>query len=105
MTMATIHDLHRSSRARMGEREAQDTARAHLRESRSLPDIAAEWWCEQEPADLFCHEMQMVADAVLNQPDDLADHARRFRITAYLDSAECERDVDDMAAGAKEWPR
>lgn len=105
MTLATIHDLHRSSRARMSEREAQDAARAHLEQCRSLPDITDEWWGEQEPADLFCHEIQMVADAILNQPDDLADHARRFRRTAYLDSAECETLIDDMAAGAKEWPR
>ncbi len=115
MTMATIHDLHRSSRARMGEREAQDAARAHLEQCRSLddrdgePGIVAEWRDE-----LSSERFASLSIKMLNRYGDIramgvivdaASFFADFWRTAYLDSAECETLIDDMAADAKEWPR
>lgn len=106
MTPVTV--LHRNSRVRMAEREEQDAARAHLEQCHSLPDIVRDWWVEQDEPDLFAHEARMCeefAAAVYVEPCDPCDFAVNYRRRAFLDSAECERDVDDMAAGAKEWPR
>ena len=103
--MIPVTVLHRQSRARAERLHDHDAARAHLEQCHSLPDIVTNWWGELDPTDLHAYELQMVVGAILAPPEDVAEYARKFRVRAYLDSAECETLIDDMAAGAKEWPR
>ena len=103
--MIPVTVLHRQSRARAGRLHGEDAAREHIETCTDLPNIVTEWWGELDPADLHTYEVQMIVGAILVPPEDVAEYARRFRTRAFLDSAACETLVDDMAAGAKEWPR
>ena len=103
--MTDITVLHRQSRARMGRRHDEDAAREHVETCSDLPQLVAEWWSELDTDDLHAHEVQMVVGAILQPPEDVARYAHEFRRRAFLDSGECDTLVDDMAAGAKAWPR
>ena len=103
--MTDITVLHRQSRARIGRLDGIDAAREHVATCSDLPQLVAEWWGEIDTAELHAHEVQMVVGAILQPPEDVARYAHEFRRRAFLDSGECETLIEDMAAGAKEWPR
>lgn len=103
--MIPVTVLHRQSQARMAQRHDEDAAREHVETCTDLPRLVTEWWSEIDPDELHTYEVQMIVGAILNPPEDVAEYARQFRLDAWLDSPECETLIEDMAAGAKEWPR
>lgn len=103
--MTDIAFIHRQSRAAMLRRSEADAAREHIETCSDLPEIVTEWWGELDSDVLHAHEVDMIRVAIAVKPPDIAHYARRYRRRVFLDSAECETLVEDMAAGAKTWPR
>lgn len=106
--MIPIATLHRQSRAKVGRLDALDAARDHLEACTTLDEIVREWFQELDTEDQDAVIVQTMREWQIHplrhamDPRWFALHVRRF---AFLASKECETLVDDLAAGAKGWPR
>lgn len=106
--MIPIATLHRQSRAKAEWLDALDAARDHLEACTTLDDIVREWFQELDTEDQDAVIVQTMREWQIHPLQSVMDpqvFALNIRRYAFLASKECETLVEDLAAGAKEWPR